>query len=234
MSGTVYGIGVGPGDPGLVTIRAAEIARRVTVLAYPAPETGDSLARAIMAPHLPGGQVEIAIRMPLAADRYPADSAYDAAAAAIAAHAAAGRDVGVLCLGDPFFYGSFMYLFARLSGRVPVEIVPGVTSISAASAAAGFPLAARADVLVALPALLPDAELERRLAVADAAAILKLGRHFARVRALLRHLGLAAEARYVERATMAGGRVLPLDAVDLATAPYFSLILVHRRGAAWR
>jgi precorrin-2/cobalt-factor-2 C20-methyltransferase len=231
---TIWGLGVGPGDPGLVTIRAAEIARRATVLAYPAPERGESLARAIMAPHLPGGQEEIAIRMPLDAGRYPAEAAYDDAAARLLARAEAGREVAVLCLGDPFFYGSFMYLFARLAARARVEVVPGVTSVSAAAAIARFPLAARADAFAVVPALLPDAEIERRLAAAEGAAILKLGRHFGRVKALLARLGLAADARYVERAGLDGERAAPLAAVELAEAPYFSLILLHRRGAAWR
>ena len=234
MSATVWGLGVGPGDPGLVTLRAVEIARRVPVLAYPAPEHGDSLARAIIAPHLSGARSELAIRMPLADAAFPASDIYNAAADAIAAHAEAGREVGVLCLGDPFFYGSFMYLFARLAGRARVEVVPGVTSVSAAAALAGFPLAARGDSLVAIPALLEDREIEQRLASADSAAILKLGRHFARIRALLQRLGLADDARYVARVGLAGERHAPLADVASDEAPYFSLILVHRRRAAWR
>lgn len=234
MSGTVFGIGVGPGDPELVTLKAVRLARAAEVLAYPAPENGESLARRIMAPHLPGTQVEIAIRMPISIDRFPVNQVYDAAAVEIAAHAHGGRDVAILCLGDPFFYGSFMYLFARLAEKTRIEIVPGVTSISAASARLGFPLAARSDVMAVVPALLDDAALERQLAAAESLAILKLGRHFARVRALLQRLGLAAHARYIERASFADERVLPLEAVDPEAVPYFSLILVHRRGMAWR
>lgn len=234
MSAVVYGIGVGPGDPELVTLKAVAVARRVAVLAYPAPETGESLARRIMSGHLRGGQIELAIRMPLSADRFPANEVYDAAAAQIAAHGAAGRDVGVLCLGDPFFYGSFMYLFARLAERMRVEIIPGVTSISAASAALGVPIAARGDVFAVVPALLDDDALAERMARSESLAIIKLGRHFARVRALLDRLGLAANARYIERASMADERRLDLAVVDPEAVPYFSLILVHRRGAAWR
>jgi len=234
MTGTIYGIGVGPGDPELVTLKALRIARSVPVLAYPAPEDGESLARGIMAPHLQGTRTEIAIRMPMSEDRFPVNAVYDAAAEAIAGHAAAGRDVGVLCLGDPFFYGSFMYLFARLAARARVEIVPGITSISAASAALGFPLAARRDVFSVVPAMLDDAALEQRLAASESLAILKLGRHFARVRVLLDRLGLAAQARYVERASFPEQRILPLAEVDPDRVPYFSLILVHARGAAWR
>lgn len=235
MTGTLYGIGVGPGDPELVTLKALRIVRDSPVLAYPAPEHGDSLARRIMAPHLPGGQTEIAIRMPLIADRFPAAPVYNAAAAEIGAHLAAGRDVAVLCLGDPFLYGSFMYLHARLAQAHRAVVVPGVSSVTAAAAAAGAPLAARNDVLTILPAPLPDDVLGARLAGAEAAAIVKLGRHLPRVRALLEREGLSARARYVEHVGLPGERVLALADVHAQTeAPYFSLVLVHRRGAAWR
>jgi precorrin-2/cobalt-factor-2 C20-methyltransferase len=232
--GTLYGIGVGPGDPELVTLKALRIARACPVLAYPAPEQGDSLARRIMAPHLTDKQTEIAIRMPLSADRYPANAVYDRTSGDIAAHLRAGRDVAVLCLGDPFFYGSFMYLFARLAGAHKTVVVPGVTSLSAAAAALDMPLAARNDVLTVIPALLDDTAIATRLAGAEAAAIIKLGRHFARVRALLATSGLLAAARYVEHASFPHQRIVPLDRVDPAQVPYFSLILVHRRGQAWQ
>jgi precorrin-2/cobalt-factor-2 C20-methyltransferase len=234
MSGTLYGLGVGPGDPELVTLKAQRLARACPVLAYPAPETGESLARAIMAPHLPGTQTEIAIRVPMSVERHPAIAVYDQAARAIATHLEAGRDVAALCLGDPFLYGSFMYLFQRVAGRHKVVVVPGVTSLSAASAALAFPLTARNDSLSIVPATLPDDALTRRIQAADCVALVKLGRHFARVRALLATLGLAGHARYVERASMADERIIPLAEVDPAAVPYFSLILVHRRGEAWQ
>lgn len=234
MTGTIYGIGVGPGDPELVTLKAVRLARAAPVLAYPAPLTGESLARRIMAPHLVGAQIEFPIRMPLSTDRFPVNQVYDAAAETLAGHVAEGRDVAILCLGDPFFYGSFMYLFARLAERARVEIVPGVTSIAAASARLGFPLAAREDVMSVVPALLDDAAIERHLAAAESLAILKLGRHFARVRDLLLRTGFAPRARYIERASFEDERILPLEAVDPGAVPYFSLILVHRRGMAWR
>jgi precorrin-2/cobalt-factor-2 C20-methyltransferase len=234
MSGTLYGLGVGPGDPELITLKAIRLMRSCPVIAYPAPEQGDSLARAIMAPHLPGGQIEMAIRMPLLADRFPAQKVYDGAAAELGAHLKAGRDVAVLCLGDPFLYGSFMYLFARLAGAHRTVVVPGVTSMTAAAASLGTPLAARNDVLTIIPAPLPDDAIESRLAASDAAVIMKLGRHFGRMRNLLDGLGLAGKARYIEHASFPTERALPLDAVDASAVPYFSLILVHKRGDAWR
>ena len=234
MSGKVYGLGVGPGDPELLTLKAWRLLRSAPVVAYPAPEDAPSFARAIVARWLVPSQIEMAIRVPMESARFPAQAVYDRAADAIAAHAAQGRDVAVLCQGDPFFYGSFMYLFDRLAERVPVEVVPGVSSLGACAAAARWPLAAREDALQVLPASLDDDALTRRLAACEAAAIIKLGRHFARLRDLLARLGLAAASRYVEHASLASERVLPLDAVDPAGVPYFSMILLHRRGAAGR
>ena len=234
MSGRLWGLGVGPGDPELITLKALRILRSVAVVAYPAPDDGASFARGIVARWLSPAQSELAIRVPMQAARSPAQAVYDQAAEAIAAHLEAGRDVAVLCQGDPFFYGSFMYLFGRLSERFPCEIVPGVSSLGACAAAAGFPLAARNDVLSVLPATLPDEELVLRLAACDAAAIIKLGRNFARIRALLERLGLAAAARYVERATLDNAKVSDLGTVNPDGAPYFSMILLHRRGEASR
>lgn len=234
MTGKIYGLGVGPGDPELITLKAWRILRRAAVVAYPAPEDGASFARGIVAHFISPAQIELPIRIPMESARFPAQAVYDQAAEAIAGHVAAGRDVAVLCQGDPFFYGSFMYLFGRLGERFTIEIVPGVSSLGACAAASGFPLAARNDALIVLPATLPDEELARRLDACDAAAIIKLGRHFARVRDLLDRLGLAAKARYVERATLAEARLSALDAVNPAETPYFSMILLHRRGEAWR
>jgi precorrin-2/cobalt-factor-2 C20-methyltransferase len=234
MTATIYGLGVGPGDPELITVKALKRLRAAPVVAYPAPETGASFARAIVARWLVPAQIELAIRVPMESARFPAEAVYDRAADAILGHAAAGRDVAVLCQGDPFFYGSFMYLFARLAERGHVEVVPGVSSLAACAAAARWPLAARNDALMVLPASLADEELVRRIGAADSVALIKLGRHFSRVRALLGRLGRAADARYVERATTANERVLPLDAVDASGVPYFSMILLHRRGRAGR
>ena len=235
MTGTLYGLGIGPGDPELITLKALRRLRAAPVVAYPAPETGDSLARQIVAPHLPGGQREIPIRMPMVAARFPAREVYDRAAVEIGRELAAGHDVAVLCEGDPFFYGSFMYLFGRMAERYPVEVIPGVSSLTACAAVLGAPLVARNDVLTVVPATLDAAVLRARLSDgAEAAAIVKVGRHLEKVRRLLHELGLSDKARYVEHATMASQKILPLERVAAGEAPYFSMILVHRRGEAWR
>ncbi len=231
-SGTLYGIGLGPGDPELVTLKAARLIGAARLVAYPAPQGGESLARKIAAGLLAEGTREIAIKVPMRIARAPAQAAYDAGAARIAEALGAGQDVVFLCEGDPLVYGSFMYLHARLSARFAVEVVPGVTSLSAASARAGLPLVARNEVLSLLPAPLEDSALEAAISRADAVAILKLGRHLGRVRALIERLGLARRALYVERASMAGERILPLaEAPD--PAPYFSMILLTKGTDTW-
>ena len=233
MTGRLYGLGIGPGDPELITLKALRVLRAAAVVAYPAPEVGESLARRIAAPHLDGRQEEVAIRMPIHDASFPKDDIYDGAAENLGRQLEAGRDVAVLCEGDPFFYGSFMYLFGRMAERYPVEVVPGVSSLTACAAALGAPLAARNDVLTVVPAPLDEAALRARLEGAEAAAIIKVGRHLPKVRRVLRALGVLEGARYIEHATMASQRVLPLASLPDDAAPYVSMILLHRRGEAW-
>lgn len=229
MSGRLHGIGVGPGDPELMTLKAVRILGAAPVIAYPAPDSGESTARRIAAEFIPAGRTEIAIRVPMRPGPEPT-AIYDAAAEEIARHLNAGRDVAVLCEGDPFFYGSFLYLHQRLASRFETLVVPGVTSLTACAAASGLPLVRRDDVLAVLPATLPDLALERHLLASDAAAILKVGRHLGRVKALLARLGLETQSRYVAHATREDERVQPLSTLVAESAPYFSTILVTKDG----
>ncbi|MEF2550782.1 precorrin-2 C(20)-methyltransferase [Aurantimonas sp. A2-1-M11] len=225
--GTLYGLGVGPGDPELLTLKALRILRAAPVIAYPAPDHGTSFARSIVAGHLTGEQEEIAIVVPMRTERFPAAAIYDQAASRIGDRLTAGQDVAVVCEGDPFFYGSFMYLFERLSGRFPVEIVPGISSVMAATAASQRPLAARNDVLTVIPGPLDDAALRERIEACDAFAIMKLGRHFGRVKALLNTMKLTQACAYCERVTLPEERIMPL-AETTGDAPYFSMIIGYR------
>ncbi|MGR3631816.1 MAG: precorrin-2 C(20)-methyltransferase [Limimaricola soesokkakensis] len=232
MTGTLYGVGLGPGAPDLITLRAARLIERARVIAYPTLAGGASFARSIAAELIAPGAREIAMDVPMTVERAPAQAAYDAGAAKIAEALEAGEDVVCLCEGDPFFYGSFMYLFARLADRHRVEIVPGVTSLTAAAAAARRPLAARNERLTVLPGPLPEAELRARIEGAESVAIMKLGRHFPKVRAVIEGLGLTSHATYVERATLGAEIVRPLsEAPD--TAPYFSMIILTKGADPW-
>ncbi len=233
MSGRLYGLGVGPGDPELLTLKAVRLIAASDVIAYPAPADGtESMARRIAAPHIPDGKTEIVIATPMVPGNFPADDVYDTYAAEIAGHLRAGRDVAVLCEGDPFLYGSFMYLFGRLATDFPTEVVPGVSSLGACAARAGVPLVSRNQVLSVVPAPLAEESLEARIKGADAVAVMKVGRHLAKVRRVLERLGRLDGAVYVERATLADETVHPLAEVTLDKAPYFSMILVRRAEAA--
>ncbi len=231
-SGTLYGIGVGPGDPELMTLKAHRLIAAARVVAYPAPDDGDSFARRIAAAMIPEGAEEIPMIVPMRADRFPAQEVYADAAERIAGHLGQGTDVAVLCEGDPFFYGSFMYLFARLAERFPVEIVPGVSSLTACAAALKRPLTARNDVLTVLPGPLPDAELRPRIEAAQAVAIMKLGRHLPRIRALLDAMGLTGNSGYIERASLDVEHVSTLSQAP-EKAPYFSMILIYKGDDPW-
>jgi precorrin-2/cobalt-factor-2 C20-methyltransferase len=230
--GKLYGIGTGPGDPELITRKAWRLIAAAKVVAYPAPDTGQSFARSIVAEVIDPDAVEIPMIVPMRTGRAPAQSIYDDGAAAIAAHLDGGRDVVVLCEGDPLFYGSFMYLLSRLKSEYEVEIVPGVTSLTACAAAHAHPLVARNDILTILPGPLDDDVLENGIKAAEAVAIMKIGRHMPRIKALFERLGFVQKALYVSHASLGHQTQMPLaKAPD--EAPYFSMILLYKGDDPW-
>lgn len=233
MSGTFYGLGVGPGDPELITLKAWRIISQAPVIAYPAANGNDSLARSIAAPFIPEDVIELAIDVPMRREREPAQEAYDLAAQMIANHLDAGRDVAFLCEGDPLFYGSFAYLLMRLAQNYLTQVVPGVTSITACAAVIGRPLAARNDILKVLPGTLDAQRLKEEITASDAIAIMKVGQHFDKIRAVLRELGLAERATIIEKATRDDEKVTPLADLPEGERPYFSTILVYKGGESW-
>jgi precorrin-2 C20-methyltransferase/precorrin-3B C17-methyltransferase len=236
-AGRLTGVGVGPGDPDLVTVRAARLITAADVVAYHCAAHGRSIARAAAEPYLRPGQAEEVLRYPVTTGGTDHPGGYDGAMADFYAeastrlerHLADGRDVVVLCEGDPSLYGSYLHLHERLCGRFEASIVPGVSSVAAAAAAAAVPLVQHDEALTVLPGTLPEDELRARLAGADAAAVLKLGRTFGKVRAAIEAAGMLDRARYIERAGTAAERVAPLDSVDPAEVPYMSLALVPGR-----
>ncbi len=226
-AGTLYGVGVGPGDPELMTVKAWRLISTCPVIAYLAANGGASTARDIAKPFLPEEAIELAIDMPMRVERQPGEEAYDKGAAAIAGHLKAGRNVVMLCEGDPFFYGSFIYIFARLAQHYETVVVPGVSSITASAAAIRRPLAARDEVLKVLPATLPSNRLREELASGESAAIIKVGRHFGKVRDVLAALSLTASAVVIEKATRDEQRIAMVPDIVGDTVPYFTTILVH-------
>jgi precorrin-2/cobalt-factor-2 C20-methyltransferase len=234
QNGRLLGVGVGPGDPELMTLKAMRALGEADVIAHFAKAGNESHSRAIAARHLPADVAELPLYYPVTTE-LPSCSAgyrdairdfYDSAAATIAAHIEAGRTVAVICEGDPLFYGSYMHLHARLAPRFPAEIVAGVTGMSGCWSAAGMPIAQGDDVFTVLPATLPEGELARRLADADAAVVMKVGRHLPKLRRALSRSGRLARAIYVERGTMADAKMIPLTAKPDDDAPYFAVVLV--------
>jgi precorrin-2/cobalt-factor-2 C20-methyltransferase len=230
----LIGIGVGPGDPGLVTLNAIAALKAADIVAHFAKAGNESNARTIAARHFKDGVEELALLYPVTTEIPKADPAYrdairafyDGAAAKIAARLDAGRVVAVIAEGDPLFYGSYMHLHVRLAPRYPTEIVAGVTGMSGCWSAIGAPIAQGDDVFTVLPGTLPEYELERRLSDADAAVVMKIGRHLAKVRRALERSGRLDRAIYVERGTMTNAAVMPLaDKLD-TFAPYFAMVLV--------
>jgi precorrin-2/cobalt-factor-2 C20-methyltransferase len=228
----IWGVGVGPGDPELLTLKAHRIITNADVIAYPAPSDGDSLARSIVAEYLSGAQEEIVIRISMDPASFPPHDVYAQAVEEISRHTENEKSVAILCEGDPFFYGSFMYMFEKLAQLGPVEVIPGVSSMMASAAALQTPLASRNDVVCVIPATLEADDIQTRLEAADMALFIKVGRHLEKIRSVLQKAGLLEFAHYIERATMTEEQRSPLSDVQSETAPYFSMILVHRRGKA--
>ncbi|BBT14716.1 MULTISPECIES: precorrin-2 C(20)-methyltransferase [Pseudomonadaceae] len=243
--GRLIGLGVGPGDPELITLKALRLLQSAQVVGYfvakaKANRGEGGNAFGIIEQHLADTQVRMPLVYPVTTEKLEPPLSYetvisdfyDTAAQQVAEHLDAGRDVAVICEGDPFFYGSYMYLHDRLADRYEVEVVPGVCSMLGSAAVLGLPLVYRNQSLSVLSGVLPEAELKARLATAEAAVVMKLGRNFDKVRRVLGELGLADRAHYVERATMANQRIVALDEVDPMASPYFSMILVP--GQKWR
>lgn len=240
--GTLFGVGLGPGDPELVTVKAARMIGEADVVAYHSARHGRSIARRIAEPYLREGQIEEHLVYPVTTETTEHPGGYDgamedfyaASAERIAVHLRAGRNVALLAEGDPLFYSSYMHMHTRLTEQFRAVIVPGVTSVSAAAAATSTPLVQGDEVLTILPGTLPAAELTRRLADTDAAVVMKLGKSFSEVREALSETHRLDRAFYVERASTDQQRVLAAADVDEDSVPYFSIVMLPGAAAAPR
>lgn len=237
MSGTVFGVGLGPGDPDLLSVRADRLVRNARHVAFFRKAGRKGQARQIVNGMLHPEAVEFPMEYPVTTE-IPLDdprynqilSGFYADCVAHLAGLAATGDVVVLCEGDPFFYGSFMHLYTRLQGVAPVQVVPGITGMSGAWTASGAPITWGDDVLSVLMATLPEAELTRRIADTDALVVMKIGRNIDKVRRALTDAGRMQDAWLVEHAAMPNQRVVPLHAAGDCVTPYFSIVLVHGQG----
>ncbi len=232
--GKLYGVGVGPGDPELMTLKAARVVAAAPVVAFFAKAGEVGHARRIVDGHLSPAAEELRFEYPYTTEiskrsskyRAAISSFYDAAATEVSGVLDQGRDVALLCEGDPFFYGSFMYMFDRLASQYLAEVVPGITAMSACWDRAGVPMTRGDDCLSVLAGTMDETLLERRLEASDAAVIMKVGRHLPKIRSALTRAGLFERAIFVERGSMAEERIIPLCEKTDDDAPYFSLVLV--------
>jgi precorrin-2/cobalt-factor-2 C20-methyltransferase len=235
--GTVFGVGVGPGDPELVTVKAARLLAKARTVAYFSKRGKTSNALLAAEPYLHPEAERLPLVYPYTTEiaashpQYVAalESFYADGASQIIEQIRAGRDVIVLCEGDPLFYGSYLHLHLRLSAEHRCVVIPGITSFAGCAARAGIPLAHTDRVFSIVPGTLPEAELELRLLTGDPMAIIKLGRNFGKVKAVLERVGRAADATFVERGTTTSERIVPLYEQTGDTSIYFSLILVPAR-----
>ena len=237
-AGTLYGIGVGPGDVRYLTLRAAGLVRAVDVVAFFAKKGAQGNARQIVSPLMAPAQTEARLEYPVTEEVH-VDSAeylaaigsfYRGAAEQLAALLKQGKSVGLLAEGDPFFYGSFMHMWRRLSADFPVEVVPGVTGMSGCWTRARTPITWGDDMLSVLPGTLGEQQLVDRLRLTDAAVIMKVGRNLAKVRRAVEQAGLLSRAVYVERGTMEDERILPLAECGEGRGAYFGMVLIPGEG----
>ncbi|MEO1688296.1 MAG: precorrin-2 C(20)-methyltransferase [Pseudomonadota bacterium] len=236
--GVIHGVGLGPGDPDLMSVRADRLVRAARHVAYFRKAGRRGRARKIVEGMLRPDAVEHPMDYPVTTEIPVADPRYNALLSAFYAEktdhlralARAGEDVVVLCEGDPFFYGSFMHLHARLKDSADVRVVPAITGMSAAWTATDMPVTWGDDVLSVLMGTLPEDQLARGLEEADAAVVMKIGRNLAKVRAALARAGKADRAWLVEFASMDGQSVTPLTEATQTSAPYFSIVIVHGCG----
>jgi precorrin-2/cobalt-factor-2 C20-methyltransferase len=233
-TGKLIGVGVGPGDPELLTLRALRALAEADVVAHFAKAGNGSNARAIVAGHLRADIEELRLTYPVTTElpkaeqayREAIDGFYETSAAAIATRLDDGKVVAVISEGDPLFYGSYMHLHVRLAGRYPTEVIAGITAMSGCWSSVGAPIAQGDDVFTVLPGTLAEPELERRLRDTDAVVIMKIGRHLPKIRRTLRETGRLARAIYVERGTTADAVITPLIDKQDDDAPYFAVVLV--------
>ena len=233
-SGTLFGIGVGPGDPELLTLKAARLLREAPVVAHFAKSRAEGQARRIAGSHIGEETEELRFAFPYTTEiprgspayREAMAAFYDKATEDIAAILDDGRNVALLCEGDPLFYGSFMYVNDRLAGRYEIEIVPGVTAMAGCWGRLGRPMTRGEDSLAVLAGTAAEAALAEGLRAADAAVVMKAGRNLPKIRRALECAGLLDRAILVERGTMPGERIVALADAPAGEAPYFSLVLV--------
>ncbi|PLX83735.1 MAG: precorrin-2 C(20)-methyltransferase [Desulfuromonas sp.] len=234
MNARVVAVGVGPGDPELITLKGVRMIREADVVVAPVGDRSDSsIARAIVEEFVdPARQKLVTQVYPMKRDQAGLEESWAASAREVAGFVAAGKNVAFVTIGDPFLYSTFLYLYRHLKDefpRIPVEVVSGVSSINAASALSGLPLGLNDERLAVLPATYEEGGLRRALEDFDTVVLMKVHRVFRRIRDLLAELGLKEKAVYVKRVGLAGEAVFSnLDGVGEGDLDYLSMVIVKK------
>lgn len=229
MAGKLYGIGVGPGDPELLTLKAARLIGEVDIIAYPMNKKGESIALQIASSHIVENSETFGFYVPISSDRTAANLAYDDAAVRLRQYLKAGKKVACLCEGDAFFYGSFAYIFERLADEYKTEVIPSMPAFVAASAALKIPMLMLNEDLQIIPAILDEAILIDKIRTSNNVAIYKVGRHFSKIRQILVQLNLLEKSNLVEYVSQSQQKVTAMVATNEDDKPYFSMIVINRR-----
>ena len=228
--GCLYGIGVGPGDPELLTLKALKALQKVPVICVPqAAGRRESYALSIVKDYVRPEQ-EI-LRTP-----FPTDDAGGAAqvwrdtSEMVVERLKKGQDVAFLTEGDPMLFSTFSYVLAgvrELCPEAPVEIIPGVSSVMAAAASSGIPLATHGQRLAILPAAYGLDDLSEATSNFDTVVLMKVGPNIVKTLANLRELGLTGQSTYVRRVTTGQEKVITdLNEITDEDSDYFSLLIV--------
>ncbi|CUH53191.1 precorrin-2 C(20)-methyltransferase [Shimia marina] len=236
--GTIHGVGLGPGDPDLMSVRAHRLLTEAKHVAFFRKAGRKGQARQIVEGLLPDTVVEfpmeypVTTEIPLSDPRYNEmlSEFYEEVTQHLITLAQRGDDVVVLCEGDPFFYGSFMHIYERVRNVVPVKVVPAITGMSGAWTATAAPITWGDDVLTVLTGTLPEDTLTDYIARTDALVVMKIGTNFEKVISALKSAGRYGDAWIVQYATMPNQNVLKLSEMTEDVTPYFSIIVVHGQG----
>ena len=231
-TGVLYGVGVGPGDPELLTLKAVRILKKVDIITIPkSKEESDSIALSIVKDVVGLANKEILeFIFPMTKDKAILIKAREEAAAAIVERLKAGRDVACIALGDPMFYSTFSYLIPLVRESLPeaeIEIVPGISSFMASAAAAIMPITEADERLAVIPAAYEHERLREILKDFDTVVLMKVNRVFDKVLELLEELGLKQRAVFVERCGSENQRVVrDLDGLKGERLDYLSMVIV--------
>lgn len=237
-NGIIYGVGVGPGDPELISLKAYNLLKKAKHIAYFKKKDKEGISYKIVKEYLRKDVLEIKMNYPITTEisflssqyKKTLSQFYDNCCNEILTISNQNKDLVIICEGDPFFYGSFMHIYTRLLNKNIIKVIPGITGMSAAWTASKSPITWGDDVLTVIMGTMTENEIVKRIKKNDAIVIMKIGKNYEKICKVLKSLNLFNDAFLVENASMSNERVRKLTDVHELTLPYFSIILLHGTG----